>query len=64
MKTDGRAQCTLCGADLDTEGAEPAFAEAGKWLAEHHWQDVGTVCSLCLENRGRLAMMYLNEAEI
>lgn len=64
MKTEDGQICTLCGAALENEGAEPAFAEAGKWLAEHHWQDIGTVCRLCLENRGRLAMMYLNEAEI
>lgn len=61
---ESNVKCALCGESIDKEGTEPDFAEAGRWLAEHHWQDDGTICRLCLENRGRLAMMYLNEAEL
>lgn len=64
MTTDRNTKCSLCGESIDHAGKESDFTEAGRWLAEHHWQDIGTVCCLCLENRGRLAMMYLNEAEL
>ncbi|MBP1727861.1 MAG: hypothetical protein H6Q56_234 [Deltaproteobacteria bacterium] len=56
--------CALCGESIDRAGEETVFADAGRWLAENHWQDSGMLCRLCLENRGRLAMMYLNEAEL
>ena len=64
MTADSGTQCALCGESIDRTGKEPVFAEAGRWLAEYHWQDSGTLCRLCLENRGRLAMMYLHEAEL
>jgi len=64
MIVDRGTKCALCGESMDRTGKEPVFAEAGSWLAEHHWQDSGMLCRLCLENRGRLAMMYLNEAEL
>jgi hypothetical protein len=53
--------CTICGADLDDQVVESDFSRAGEWLAEDFWRDKGTVCVRCLENRGRLAMMYLHE---
>lgn len=40
---------------------ESEFARAGEWLAEDVWKDKGSLCVRCLENRGRLAMMYLHE---
>jgi hypothetical protein len=61
---DSTDKCAICGKGIDRTGKEPAFTEAGKWLAENYWRDSGMVCDLCLENRGRLAMMYLNESEL
>lgn len=61
--TSPEKKCTVCGGSLDRNGSEPGFVEAGKWLAENHWFDDTSICCLCLENRGRLAMMYLNETE-
>lgn len=63
MTTVNSTECTFCGKVIDRADKESAFSEAGAWLAEHYWRDNGTVCCLCLENRGRLAMMYLNEAD-
>jgi hypothetical protein len=51
----------LCGGPLGDDDEMTPFAEAGAWLAEGVWDDAGTLCRGCLENRGRLAMMYLHE---
>ena len=53
--------CTICGIEFDGDAAKSEFAEAGEWLAEVVWRDAGELCLRCLENRGRLAMMYLHE---
>jgi hypothetical protein len=53
--------CSICGTEFNEEAAKSAFAEAGEWLAGEVWQDAGELCPRCLENRGRLAMMYLHE---
>lgn len=55
------AKCSICGKDLCAEFANNEFAKAGEWLAEDLWDDRGSLCVQCLENRGRLAMMYLHE---
>ena len=47
--------------EFNEEAAKSEFAEAGEWLAEEVWKDAGELCPRCLENRGRLAMMYLHE---
>ncbi len=53
--------CSICGAEYSEDAAPSAFAEAGAWLAEEVWKDAGELCPRCLENRGKLAMMYLHE---
>ena len=52
--------CTLCGKTVETEKGS-LFADAGEWLSKDVWQDSGKLCKQCLENRGRLAMMYLHD---
>ena len=53
--------CVICGMKFNEEAAKSGFAEAGEWLAGEVWKDAGELCPRCLENRGRLAMMYLHE---
>ena len=53
--------CTLCNHPFNPAEEQSLFAEAGTWLAEEVWQDSGELCPQCLENRARLAMMYLHE---
>ena len=54
--------CAICREEFSPAEAAPSmFAEAGEWLAGEVWKDAGELCPLCLENRGRLAMMYLHE---
>jgi hypothetical protein len=55
------ATCAVCGKEIDAADEGNEFTEAGEWLAEDVWQDKGSLCVRCLENRGRLAMMYLHE---
>lgn len=52
--------CMLCGKIVDEKNSS-LFAEAGEWLSEAVWKDSGELCNQCLENRGRLAMMYLHD---
>lgn len=54
-------KCTLCGGSLADIDAQSPFIQAGEWLAEELWKDSGLLCGTCLENRGRLAMMYLHD---
>jgi hypothetical protein len=61
MGSDEEKFCTLCGEPVDNPDANSLFVQAGEWLAEEHWKDSGALCSICLESRGRLAMMYLHE---
>jgi hypothetical protein len=51
----------MCTLEYDENAPGSVFAEAGEWLAEEVWKDAGHLCPRCLENRGRLAMMYLHE---
>ena len=54
--------CGICKAEFDEKAvARSVFAEAGEWLAGEVWNDAGELCPQCLENRARLAMMYLHE---
>ncbi len=53
--------CAICGKGFAPGEAASLYAEAGEWLAGEVWDDAGTLCLACLENRARLAMMYLNE---
>lgn len=59
MKTEPKS-CTLCGSLVEAENSS-LFAAAGEWLSEDVWKDSGELCTTCLENRGRLAMMYLHD---
>lgn len=61
MESADRKTCKLCGETFSSRAEKTLFEEAGEWLAEDFWQDSGDLCSRCLENRGRLAMMYLHE---
>jgi hypothetical protein len=51
--------CGICGQEYEEKESPSVFVEAGKWLAEEVWQDAGKLCPQCLENRARLAMMYV-----
>jgi len=57
----GGGKCSICAVFIDDSVEESEFARAGEWLAEDLWKDKGSLCVRCLENRGRLAMMYLHE---
>ena len=61
MGSDEKKICKLCGVLFDKPDGNSLFVQAGEWLAEEHWKDSGALCSICLENRGRLAMMYLHD---
>lgn len=55
-------QCSICNQEYDeTMPVDSIFQEAGNWLAEEIWQDGGTICPKCLENRAQLAMMYAHD---
>lgn len=55
-----KVKCCLCG-QLIEAGEKNLFAQAGELLAEDVWNDSGELCNQCLENRGKLAMMYLHD---
>ena len=63
MKVEGEIRvCAICRRRFSPDEEAPSlFAEAGEWLAGEVWNDAGALCPQCLENRGRLAMMYLHE---
>ena len=61
MPDDLGKTCVLCGQPVVRSGETTLFAEAGEWLAGEVWGDSGELCPCCLENRARLAMMYLHE---
>jgi hypothetical protein len=51
--------CSICGAEFQEENTDNVFTEAGEWLSEEIWQEKGQLCRQCLENRAKLAMMYI-----
>jgi hypothetical protein len=53
--------CAICSAEFDGHGPASVYAEAGEWLAEEVWNDAGSLCPRCLENRAKLAMMYCHD---
>jgi hypothetical protein len=53
--------CAICRNEFLPAGEQTPFGEAGAWLAGEVWDDAGELCPRCLENRGKLAMMYLHE---
>jgi hypothetical protein len=52
-------KCSICNQEYDETIPPSVFVEAGQWLAEEVWRDAGELCPQCLENRARLAMMYV-----
>lgn len=51
--------CTICAHQYDEHDTRTIFEEAGEWLSEEFWKDGGELCPQCLENRAKLAMMYI-----
>lgn len=51
--------CTVCGESFAPGAQQSPYEEAGEWLAAELWNDAGSLCPLCLENRAKLAMMYV-----
>ncbi len=51
--------CRICNDEFDESAVASPLGQAGEWLAAEVWQDAGELCPRCLENRGRLAMMYV-----
>ncbi|RNC67666.1 MAG: hypothetical protein ED859_13415 [Desulfuromonadales bacterium] len=61
MRSEEKNICGVCRKDFTPQEEGSVFLEAGEWLAAEVWKDAGTLCPLCLENRAKLAMMYLHE---
>ncbi|WP_394371613.1 hypothetical protein [Geobacter sulfurreducens] len=60
MMMDGEKKiCAVCGKVFTPKELRSLFEEAGEWLAAELWNDAGSLCPLCLENRAKLAMMYV-----
>ncbi len=53
--------CSICTKEYDETSERSDYAQAGEWLAGEVWDDAGTLCPQCLENRARLVMMYCPE---
>ena len=53
------AVCSVCKEEFSQEAEASLFGEAGQWLASEIWHDAGELCPRCLENRARLALMYI-----
>ncbi len=51
--------CSICRVEFEEQTTATMFSEAGDWLSEEVWKDSGELCMQCLENRAKLAMMYL-----
>ena len=51
--------CSICGVEYEEQREATVFSEAGEWLSEEFWKDSGELCPQCLENRAKLAMMYM-----
>jgi len=52
-------RCSICQTEYPEVTDASLFAEAGEWLSEEFWKDAGQLCPRCLENRVKLAMMYV-----
>ena len=51
--------CAVCGGEFTPGQERTPYEEAGEWLAAELWNDAGTLCPQCLDNRAKLAMMYV-----
>jgi len=56
---DEQQICSICGVEYGEQPTATILSEAGEWLSEEFWQDAGQLCQQCLENRAKLAMMYV-----
>lgn len=59
MSCEENKICTVCRQEFVPAATGTLFEEAGEWLSAEFWEDAGTLCPRCLENRARLAMMYI-----
>jgi len=59
VKRESMKTCTICKKQFEETMEKDIFGEAGDWLSEEVWKDSGELCIQCLENRAKLAMMYL-----
>jgi len=56
--------CKVCRQEFDpTLAGGTAAEEMGAFLAKEMYADAGELCPRCLENRGRLAMMYMRDMD-
>jgi len=51
--------CAVCGGEFTPGQERTPYEEAGEWLAAELWNDAGLLCPQCLDNRAKLAMMYV-----
>lgn len=51
--------CAVCGMKFIPGEKRSLYEEAGEWLAAEFWNDAGALCPQCLDNRAKLAMMYV-----
>jgi rubredoxin len=51
--------CSICGSAFAEAEPDSVYLEAGGWLSDEFWRDKGELCPQCLENRAKLAMMYV-----
>jgi hypothetical protein len=58
VKGEGKT-CSICGVEYGEQVTATILSEAGEWLSEEFWKDSGDLCHQCLENRAKLAMMYV-----
>lgn len=59
MADGERKICAVCGGEFSPDQERTPYGEAGEWLAAELWNDAGTLCPQCLDNRAKLAMMYV-----
>ena len=59
MGSEEKRICTICRKEFTPGDNRSVFEEAGEWLAAELWDDAGRLCPQCLENRAKLAMMYI-----
>lgn len=59
MGCEEKRICTVCRKEFIPGDPGSVFEEAGEWLAAELWDDAGRLCPQCLENRAKLAMMYI-----
>ena len=59
MRREENKICGVCGGEFTPGTPGTLLEEAGEWLSAEFWEDAGHLCPTCLENRARLALMYI-----